>query len=40
MRYMEFFCWILGKADDLGVPQNNDVDIMKLLIWHFGWLVL
>ncbi len=32
MRYMEFFAGLLGKADDLGVPQNNDVDIMKFVI--------
>lgn len=31
MRYMEFFAGLLGKADALGVPQNNDVDIMKFV---------
>ena len=39
MRYMEFFAGLLGKADDLGVPQNNDVDIMKfvnLALWVAG----
>ena len=39
MRYMEFFAGLLGKADALGVPQNNDVDIMKfvdLALWAAG----
>ena len=39
MRYMEFFAGLLGKADALGVPQNNDVDIMKfvnLALWVAG----
>jgi len=39
MKYMEFFAGLLGKADDLGVPQNNDVDIMKfvdLALWVAG----
>lgn len=39
MRYMEFFAGLLGKADALGVPQNNDVDIMKfvnLVLWVAG----
>ena len=39
MEYMEFFAGLLGKADDLGVPQNNDVDIMKfvnLALWVAG----
>ena len=31
MKYMEFFAGLLGKADALGVPQNNDVDIMKFV---------
>ena len=36
---MEFFAGLLGKADALGVPQNNDVDIMKfinLALWVAG----
>jgi len=36
---MEFFAGLLGKADALGVPQNNDVDIMKfvdLALWAAG----
>ena len=36
---MEFFAGLLGKADDLGVPRNNDVDIMKfvnLALWVAG----
>lgn len=39
MRYMEFFAGLLGKADALGVPKNNDVDIMKfvdLALWAAG----
>ena len=39
MKYMEFFAGLLGKADALGVPQNNDVDIMKfvnLALWVAG----
>ena len=39
MRYMEFFAGLLGKADALGVPRNNDVDIMKfvnLAFWVAG----
>lgn len=39
MRYMEFFAGLLGKADALGVPRNNDVDIMKfvnLALWVAG----
>ena len=36
---MEFFAGLLGKADALGVPRNNDVDIMKfvnLALWVAG----
>ncbi len=36
---MEFFAGLLGKADDLGVPKNNGVDIMKfvdLALWVAG----
>ena len=39
MKYMEFFAGLLGKADALGVPRNNDVDIMKfvnLALWVAG----
>ena len=39
MRYMEFFAGLLGSADALGVPRNNDVDIMKfvnLALWVAG----
>ena len=39
MRYMEFFAGLLGKADALGVPKNNGVDIMKfvnLALWVAG----
>ena len=39
MRYMEFFAGLLGSADSLGVPKNNDVDIMKfvnLAFWVAG----
>ena len=36
---MEFFAGLLGSADSLGVPKNNDVDIMKfvnLAFWVAG----
>lgn len=39
MRYLELFAGLLGSANDLGVPQNNDVDIMKfvnLAFWVAG----
>ncbi len=39
MRYIEFFAGLLGEAGDLGVPKNNDVDIMKfvdLALWVAG----
>ena len=32
MRHIELFAArLLGEADDLGVPHNNDVDIMKII---------
>ena len=40
MRHIELFAArLLGEADDLGVPHNNDVDIMKiinLVFWVAG----